>query len=371
MKKKTLAAFAACPMLFIISCDALSGVANSIIQPDARTRYERNAKDHPRLALWQEAHADALNDDLEVNLPYAETGAWQPLENPVYSYNFGVTEGESLNLRLQDSAASPFFVGLYIWDDGWTPVGKDQAGSPVMAFEPEQSGVYKIVIQPGLDAAGAFAFALEKTPRYGFPVAGKGNAAIQSFWADARDEGQRKHEGIDIFARRGTPVLAVTDGTIAFTGERGLGGKQVWQREGLFGKSIYYAHLDRIAAAEGSRIKKGDTIGYVGNTGNAKGCPPHLHFGIYGAGGAVDPLPYVEKSRALPLPRVPETLPHKGAIAQKSANLRKGPSQHHARLAVLPKSQTMTILGKTGDWFHIASTAGKGFVHRSLVRIES
>src|SRR5690606_27632559 len=130
-------------------------------------------------------------------------------------------------------------------------------------------------------------------PSLGFPVAGKGNANIQSLWGADRDRGARRHEGVDIFAARGTAVIAVTDGIIVRSGAYGLGGEQVWLRDRLFGISIYYAHLDSIHVYPRQRVEKGDTLGFVGNTGNARTTSPHLHFGIYSRYGAVDPLPYI------------------------------------------------------------------------------
>src|SRR5690606_13280299 len=140
--------------------------------------------------------------------------------------------------------------------------------------EIKASGFYKIIVQPQMKLKFSFVLKIYTEPLYEFPVSGAGNKNIQSFWADPRGDGSRSHEGVDIFADRGTPVIAVTDGIIASVGERGLGGKQVWLRDGLFGKSIYYAHLDSIAVSEGKRVKIGDTLGFVGNTGNAKTTVP-------------------------------------------------------------------------------------------------
>ena len=73
------------------------------------------------------------------------------------------------------------------------------------------------------------------------------------------------------------------------------------------GKSytLYYAHLDKQLVAEGQFVKKGETIGLVGNTGNARTTPAHLHFGVYTFGGAVDPLPFVNRTNKT-APEVPE-----------------------------------------------------------------
>jgi murein DD-endopeptidase MepM/ murein hydrolase activator NlpD len=122
------------------------------------------------------------------------------------------------------------------------------------------------------------------------PVEGVRARALRDTWDGGRSEG-RKHEGIDIFARRGTPVLSSTEGIVAQVGTNRLGGLVVWVM-GPGGQRHYYAHLERYADVEaGMRIQAGRVLGYVGNSGNAKGTPPHLHYGVYGMGGVINPYP--------------------------------------------------------------------------------
>ena len=68
------------------------------------------------------------------------------------------------------------------------------------------------------------------------------------------------------------------------------------------GLSLYYAHLDSQLARSGQSVRAGDTIGLMGNTGNARTTPPHLHFGIYSSGGAINPLPFVRPAPKLDKP---------------------------------------------------------------------
>lgn len=122
------------------------------------------------------------------------------------------------------------------------------------------------------------------------PVEGVQSRALRDTWQAARGAG-RRHEGIDIFAEKGTPVLAATEGIVQRREETRLGGKVVWVL-GPGGQHHYYAHLDGFAALErGQRIEAGALLGFVGNTGNASNTPPHLHYGVYGAGGAINPYP--------------------------------------------------------------------------------
>lgn len=108
----------------------------------------------------------------------------------------------------------------------------------------------------------------------------------------------RTHAGVDIFAARGTTVRSTTRGIVLSVRERGLGGRQVWVL-GPGGERHYYAHLqDWAPQLERNRIvHPGDPLGTVGDSGNAKGTPPHLHYGIYGRTGAYDPLPLLRASK--------------------------------------------------------------------------
>ena len=106
----------------------------------------------------------------------------------------------------------------------------------------------------------------------------------------AARSGGRSHEGVDLLASTGTPLVAVVSGSVQFK-HNSLGGNAVWLA-GADGNRYYYAHL---SAFEGSSrgVSQGEVIGYVGDTGNARGTP-HLHFEVHPGGGAsVNPYPWV------------------------------------------------------------------------------
>ena len=123
------------------------------------------------------------------------------------------------------------------------------------------------------------------------PVQGVSKSQIADSWHAPR-EGERLHEGQDIFASRGTPVLSATEGYITQIGENKLGGHTI-SVIGAGGRIYYYAHLDSYAPhiASGDHVTPQTMLGYVGTTGNAASTPPHLHFGVYATGSALNPLP--------------------------------------------------------------------------------
>lgn len=154
-----------------------------------------------------------------------------------------------------------------------------------------------------------------RNPALAVPVAGVDRAALTSHWGDARGDGDgdgggaRAHEGLDIMAPGGTPVLAVADGVVEkLYFSEGGGGVSLYQRSADGGWVYYYAHLAGYApgVVEGRRVARGDTIGYVGDTGNAGAGNHHLHFGVsmmragerWHEGKPVDPYPLLAGTRS-------------------------------------------------------------------------
>ena len=117
------------------------------------------------------------------------------------------------------------------------------------------------------------------------PVAGLDASSLRSSFTDSRGGG-RTHEAIDIPAPRGTPVVAVDDGQVVKLFTSALGGLTIYQFDPEERFCYYYAHLDGYAPdlTEGQRVRGGQTIGFVGSTGNAPPGTPHLHFAIFKLG---------------------------------------------------------------------------------------
>lgn len=113
-------------------------------------------------------------------------------------------------------------------------------------------------------------------------------------WGASRSGG-RHHEGTDIMAPHGARELAYTDGVVSREHSNSLGGIVLWL-DGDNGDQYYYAHLSGYAVPQGTRVRAGQHIAYVGNTGDARYTASHLHFEVHpGGGAAVNPYPYVKR----------------------------------------------------------------------------
>ncbi|MEM8601140.1 MAG: M23 family metallopeptidase [Bacteroidota bacterium] len=267
---------------------------------------------------WHAAADSALYDDEAAPLPTRQTPAFEAAAPDAWSARLALRRGEVLRLELVpalDADSARVFADLFfvppadtlpitqtLWSDAaWTYADSTRTlRTDTLRYERRARRDETVVlrVQPELLASGTVAVHLETSPSLGFPVASVNERAIRSLWGAPRDGGARRHEGIDIFAPRGTPVVASASGRITRVQETPLGGRVVWLRT-RYG-SLYYAHLDSQRVRRGQRVQPGDTLGTIGNTGNARTTPPHLHFGIYTGRGAVDPYPYVVGRRSGP-----------------------------------------------------------------------
>ena len=148
--------------------------------------------------------------------------------------------------------------------------------------------------------------------RYVFPVFG-GTDYVDTFGAARGDVSGDFHHGDDIFGSLGQPLVACTDGIVFSVGWNKIGGNRLWILDSQ-GNQFYYAHLSAFStsAVNGAHVKAGQVIGFMGNTGDARGTPYHLHFEVHpvsllylGYDGAVDPTPYLkawQHQKDLPFP---------------------------------------------------------------------
>ncbi len=350
--------------IFFISCDGLKKARN-IFETSERMKYERNFSGADSLMMkWKNNFTSAAENQLVVKDGVVLSIQISKSSIPALGYSVELQQGRLLVVEaVADDPNAKIFV-----DISENVYSKEKAKSALISKgrftkRIENTGSYKIIVQPEINFAGTLVLKIYTQPSLSFPVAGKGNSDVQSFWGASRDRGGRSHEGIDIFARRGTPVTAVVNGTVTRTGNQGLGGKQVWMRDQEMNYSYYYAHLDSIIANSGQRVKAGDTLGLVGSTGNAAGGAPHLHFGIYTSGGAVDPYPFVKNAR-LPESVSPRLKIFSAKFAKAGSVIRSGPGTEYMDLKKLADRTAITILAAARDWCHIKTDDGtEGFIY--------
>jgi murein DD-endopeptidase MepM/ murein hydrolase activator NlpD len=262
--------------------------------------------DSPLGQRWTHAVDRASDKPIQAGDQYRTSDVFEEDEVEAHIYQVTLERGEKLIWQLArlDTADSLLYASLErrkTNNEVWTTVTDLDANGDTKSRVISAAGDYRIVLQPELFAKVDYSLAMATGGSLSFPVEGAKQRDIGSVFGDPRDGGARRHHGVDIFAKKGTPITAVIDGYVR-TGTGGLGGKYIWLSGGMFGLGsarYYYAHLDDFAVESGDKVKKGEVIGYVGNTGNARTTPPHLHFGIY-AGGPVDPEPFLKPEPRLP-----------------------------------------------------------------------
>jgi len=232
----------------------------------------------------------------------------------------------STTLPPSTAAPAPAGQGGAAGAGGAAGVGPDASSGPTttaagdQTIPPEAQIIINSVLRTGSNNDLALLDALQRLTDQGmtteeaaligmgqFPVAG------EAYWSDdwlmpRFTPTFHLHQGVDIFAARGTPARAPADGSVSFASE-GAGGlaAYVTAKDGTY---YYMAHLDRFAdIPSGSAVKQGEVVGFVGSTGNADGGAPHLHFEVHpGGGAAVNPKPIVDRWVTDAIAHVPELL---------------------------------------------------------------
>lgn len=250
---------------------------------------------------WKTAADRALSDPTPVALPADARLDFPAFQVRAAGYRVTLRRGRVLRVVAAPTGEpARVFIDLFrVLDDGQRRhVASAADDSTLLEREIDRDGDYIIRVQPEL--LRTIGVTLQETTGAAliFPVAGRDSRAVKSYFRDPRDGGRRDHHGVDIFAPRGTPVVAAANGVVTSVGATNLGGKVVWVWDARRGQSHYYAHLSEQAVTAGTLVRAGDLVGYVGNTGNARSTPPHLHFGMYSLGeGPIDPYPFVQGAK--------------------------------------------------------------------------
>jgi len=311
---------------------------------------DKNLGNTPDGRAWLAASKKALENPQTIEIPYRQNGFFQNDKPRSLGLKFHARHGERLTFTLNKKNASNFtlFSDLFKGNGETTGAPVLSADTSLVQFnyDIEESGDYILRLQPQLFQSGEYSLSISTGPSLSFPVSYT-KAKVGSLWGDNRDGGKRSHEGIDIFAAKYSPAIAAADGYIVGVKHEGIGGKTVWLRPEGKDYTLYYAHLDKQLVSEGQFVKKGETVGLVGNTGNAKYTASHLHFGIYTLRGAIDPLPFVNKNI-----RAASDVPNKSlTVSLRLIKSKKaGDKSIAANTVLIPLAVTSTAyIGETPD----------------------
>lgn len=321
---------------------------------------------------WMEAGSVAKHDSLWATLPFQETGYFAATEPQARFYRFDVKDGQvlTLTIELKSKEDARVFADLFSLDGAqWKPLAHVDS-TLTLTQEFNKSGSCLVRLQPELLVNMFYAVSLSVTPVLLNPVKGASNKSIGSFYGDPRDGGKRKHEGVDIFAPKGTPVIAPTDGVISKVGRNRLGGKIVWMSDLKRQHSYYFAHLDAQYVRTGQKVKQGAVLGTVGITGNALNTPPHLHFGVY-QNTSKDPVTYIRTMEKLVNTVAPDDTLFQSVVFRVLRNrspLYSGPSGKHALTESLRKDNYVKVIAQTSDWYRVVTADEReGFMERNKI----
>lgn len=375
---------AACACLAVFglgACDQVDQIQNAIrdLTPHEAYMESLRAVNLTETALgtqWASAAVRSLSDAPAITLPFEEDGFLFAETPEARSYRVELRRGQRLSIDagLDGGDLFRFFIDVYrlpedVSDDP-LPVLSTEFDSERLEYISTRRAEYVVRLQPELLRGGRYHIALRVEGSIAFPVAERDTRAVLSFFGDVRDGGSRDHHGVDIFAPRGTPVLSATDGRVSRVENTRIGGKVVWVNDSEEPNRVYYAHLDSQVVRDGMYVKRGTLLGFVGNTGNARTTPPHLHFGLYRRQeGPLDPWDFLyQPSQVLPDASAP--LEHLGVwtrTVNAGIRLREGPSSRAEVLAELGESTPLRVLAASGSWYRVRLPDGRdGYVSARL-----
>ncbi len=323
---------------------------------------------------WLRASVRSLSEAPSISLPFEEEGFLFAETPEARSYRIELKRGQRLSIEADLDGGDPFrfFIDVYRMPEDASnsplPVLSTEFASERLEYVSSRRAEYVVRLQPELLRGGRYRVALRVQGSLAFPVAERDTRAVLSFFGDSRDGGSRDHHGVDIFAPRGTPVLSATNGRVYRVQTTPIGGNVVWVRDSDESHRIYYAHLDSQVATDGMEVERGTLLGFVGNTGNARTTPPHLHFGVYSR-GAVDPWDYLfQPSQTLPDRSAPlEYVGDWTRTVNAGIRLREGPDSRAEIVAELEESTPLRVLAAAGSWYRVRLPNGRdGFVAARL-----
>ena len=322
---------------------------------------------------WIAAAVSVAEDPVRLQLPYRERGTFDARAAHASGYGFAAFRGQRIEVVVELEVDVPVrvFLDLFRIEPNVEPrhVASAPATETRLVFEPRRDAEYLLRLQPELLRGGQFELEMRLVASLEFPVKGHDVTDIQSAFGAPRDAGRRSHHGVDIFARRGTPALATSRAYVRRVGKQRLGGNVVWLQDNDRDLRLYYAHLDSQAVEEDSWVEPGDVIGYVGNSGNARTTPSHLHFAIY-SNGPIDPMNFLRQPRVDPTAVSADAsrLGSWGITTPDDTPLHERPSRRSDSLRRLEAGTPLRIWAATGSYYRVALADGTlGFLRGALI----
>jgi murein DD-endopeptidase MepM/ murein hydrolase activator NlpD len=305
-------------------------------------------------AEWIHAGQTALEEAVDISLPFQESFYWDARKAEASGYRFLVKRGVRIEVELSIYATDSLLLFADLFRERGDSliqrihVATADEDTHRLEFEPRRDAYYALRLQPELLRGGKFSLLIREVPSIGFPVKGKNSRSIASFFGDPRDGGTRDHHGVDIFAPRHTSVLAPSNSSVTRVGEGDIGGKYIWLYDSQRSMYLYFAHLETRDVEAGDLVRAGQVIGTVGNSGNARTTAPHLHFGIY-RNGPIDPFSFIAETDTIPEGISGDEL-ILGRMAQTKEIIiaRNSPSPASIHLDTLEVNSRLIVKGLTG-----------------------
>jgi murein DD-endopeptidase MepM/ murein hydrolase activator NlpD len=363
-------------LLLITACSKMGGPAALFKKQSPHDIYASNLKAAglERSEMGRQWLVKAVNiagNSLAIKIPYKETGYFAPDKTQAVKLGFDAVKGQKINIALTKKPTTNFNIYLDLFERATSGelerVAFADTTGTALEYEVDNTG--NLRLQPELLSGGQYTLSITAGPSLGFPVTASARPRIGSFFGDGRDEGARLHEGVDIFAPKKSAAIAAANGVVTSVRENTLGGKVVFMRPEGKDYSLYYAHLDLQLVNAGQSVKVGDTLGLVGNTGNARNTASHLHFGIYTGSGTVDPIHYINKEIKMPTQiSAPLTLLNATGRINKRAAVLSTPSTSSKAITTLPANTPVAINAATSHLYKVTlPDGGIGYIDNRAV----
>jgi len=326
---------------------------------------------------WIAASINALRRPVEIALPFKEAFYIDSTSAFALAYQFNVLRGQRIEMDVNIDSRQPIrlFIDLFrVTGDStkpWIQVASADENEKRFEFEPRRDAQYIARLQSELLRGGRCNVTIRKMASLAFPVPKRNKKSILSFFGDPRDGGRREHHGVDIFASRHTPIIAPARAQVRHVGESGIGGHVIWLWDSKRLLYYYFAHLQSDRVEKNTWVDAGQTIGTIGNSGNARTTSPHLHFGIYASGsGPVDPYYFITKTDSIP-DDISADLETVGKWVRSKSNalkLMSSGGSHLNHFPSLKRHSAMKVLAAAKNMYRVSLPDGfSGYIEAQVV----